>query len=111
MSPTRASRAGVRSRSAFTEPLAISSSASTVLIGVVSVRSPSRALSWPHKSDDSREAPMSTAHELLDDLTGAGRQLREKIPGVYAGYAKMSAAAMGEEDRKSTRLNSSHEWI
>jgi len=28
---------------------------------------------------------MSDAHELLDDLAGAGRQLREKIPGVYSG--------------------------
>jgi hypothetical protein len=36
---------------------------------------------------------MSTAHELLDDLAGAGRQLRDKVPGVYADYARMSAAA------------------
>ncbi|HEX9526556.1 MAG TPA: carboxymuconolactone decarboxylase family protein [Streptosporangiaceae bacterium] len=47
---------------------------------------------------------MSTAHELLDDLTGAGRQLREKIPGVYAGYAKMSAAAMGEDGELPARM-------
>jgi hypothetical protein len=35
---------------------------------------------------------MSDPHELLDDLAGAGRQLREKIPGVYSGYVKMAAA-------------------
>ena len=39
---------------------------------------------------------MSDAHELLDDLEGTGRQLREKIPGVYSGYVKMAAAAMGD---------------
>ncbi len=39
---------------------------------------------------------MTTAHELLNDLTGAGRKLREKIPDVYSGYLRMSAAAMGD---------------
>jgi AhpD family alkylhydroperoxidase len=39
---------------------------------------------------------MSTAHELHDELVAAGRQLREKIPDVYAGYARMSKAAMGD---------------
>ncbi|SRR6266571_3230790 len=37
---------------------------------------------------------MSKAHELHDELVAAGRQLREKIPDVYAGYARMSKAAM-----------------
>jgi AhpD family alkylhydroperoxidase len=61
-------------------------------------------LSWPGKSDDSREAAMCTAHELLDDLAGAGRQLRDKIPGVYAGYARMSAAAMGDDGGLPARM-------
>jgi AhpD family alkylhydroperoxidase len=39
---------------------------------------------------------MSTAHELLHELNGAGRQLREKIPDIYAGYVRMSAAAMAD---------------
>ena len=39
---------------------------------------------------------MPTAHELHDELVATGRQLREKIPGVYAGYARMSKAAMGD---------------
>ena len=38
---------------------------------------------------------MSDAHELLDDLNAAGRKLREKIPDVYSGYVRMSAAALG----------------
>ena len=37
-----------------------------------------------------------TAHELRDELIAAGRELREAIPGVYSGYAKTSAAALGD---------------
>ncbi len=47
---------------------------------------------------------MSTAHELLDDLTGAGRKLREKIPDVYSGYLRMSAAAMGDGGKLPARM-------
>jgi AhpD family alkylhydroperoxidase len=47
---------------------------------------------------------MSTAHELLHDLAGQGRQLREKIPDVYAGYARMSAAAMAEGGALPARM-------
>jgi AhpD family alkylhydroperoxidase len=47
---------------------------------------------------------MSDAHELLDDLAGAGRQLREKIPGVYSGYVKMAAAATGEGGELPARM-------
>jgi AhpD family alkylhydroperoxidase len=39
---------------------------------------------------------MHTAHELLDQLTASGRQLRSAIPGVYSGYALMSAGAMAD---------------
>jgi AhpD family alkylhydroperoxidase len=39
---------------------------------------------------------MATAHETLDEVTAAGRQLREAIPGVYAGYAGLSAAALAD---------------
>lgn len=47
---------------------------------------------------------MSDPHELLDDLAGAGRQLREKIPGVYSGYVKMAAAATGEGGELPARM-------
>jgi len=39
---------------------------------------------------------MATAHELLDELTDAGRRLRDAIPDVYSGHARLSAAAMGD---------------
>jgi AhpD family alkylhydroperoxidase len=39
---------------------------------------------------------MATVHEGLDDLKAAGHKLREAIPAVYSGYARMSAAAMGD---------------
>jgi AhpD family alkylhydroperoxidase len=47
---------------------------------------------------------MSDAHELLDNLAGAGRQLREKIPGVYSGYVTMAAAAMGDGGELPARM-------
>jgi AhpD family alkylhydroperoxidase len=37
-----------------------------------------------------------TAHELRDELRAEGRELRDAIPSVYSGYARLSAAAMGE---------------
>jgi AhpD family alkylhydroperoxidase len=40
---------------------------------------------------------MATARETLDNLTPAGRQLREAIPEVYSGYARLSAAAVGDD--------------
>jgi hypothetical protein len=39
---------------------------------------------------------MATAHEPLHELTSAGRELRDAIPAVYSGYARLSAAAMGD---------------
>jgi AhpD family alkylhydroperoxidase len=39
---------------------------------------------------------MATAHEVLHEVTTAGRQLRDAIPEVYLGYARLSAAAMGD---------------
>ena len=39
---------------------------------------------------------MATHHEMLHDLAAAGRTLRDAIPEVYAGYVRMSAAALGE---------------
>src|ERR1700739_3173518 len=39
---------------------------------------------------------MATVHENLDELKAAGRTLREAIPAVYSGYARMSAAALGD---------------
>jgi hypothetical protein len=31
---------------------------------------------------------MTTAHELLDEVSTAGRHLRDAIPEVYSGYAR-----------------------
>ena len=39
---------------------------------------------------------MATAHETLQEVTAAGRKLRDAIPDVYSGYARMSAAAMAD---------------
>ena len=39
---------------------------------------------------------MATAHELLSELSTAGRQLRDAIPEVYSGYARLSSAAMSD---------------
>jgi AhpD family alkylhydroperoxidase len=39
---------------------------------------------------------VATAHETLEEVTAAGRSLREAIPAVYAGYAQLHAAAVGE---------------
>ncbi len=39
---------------------------------------------------------MATAHETLDEMKAAGRTLRDAIPGVYSGYVRMGAAAMGD---------------
>lgn len=35
---------------------------------------------------------MATAHEVMAEVTAAGRELREAIPEVYAAYAAMQAA-------------------
>jgi AhpD family alkylhydroperoxidase len=42
-----------------------------------------------------------TAHELRDELIAAGRELRDAIPGVYSGYKRLSAAAMGDGELPS----------
>jgi AhpD family alkylhydroperoxidase len=39
---------------------------------------------------------MSSARETQNELISLGRRLREAIPGVYAGYAQMQGAAMGD---------------
>ena len=36
------------------------------------------------------------AHEVLEEVSGAGRQLRALIPDVYAAYAQLSKAATAE---------------
>jgi AhpD family alkylhydroperoxidase len=39
---------------------------------------------------------MSRAHgqEVIDEVSAAGRRLRDRIPDVYGGYVRMHAAAM-----------------
>ena len=46
------------------------------------------------------------AHEVAEEVAGAGRELRARIPEVYAGFAEMSKAAMaaGVVDAKSKEL-------
>ena len=39
---------------------------------------------------------MSTAREIQDELKVSGRRLRAAIPEVYAGYAALHGAAMGD---------------
>ncbi|MHB8509833.1 MAG: carboxymuconolactone decarboxylase family protein [Candidatus Dormibacteria bacterium] len=39
---------------------------------------------------------MEHSHELLRELGGQGRRLRELIPGVYSGFLEMDKAAMGD---------------
>ena len=39
---------------------------------------------------------MSTAREIQDELKVSGRRLRAAIPQVYAGYAALHEAAMGD---------------
>ena len=39
---------------------------------------------------------MTTAREIQDELKVPGRRLRAAIPEVYAGYAALSGAAMGD---------------
>lgn len=36
------------------------------------------------------------AHEVMEELRPAGRALRDEIPDVYSGYARLSSAAMAE---------------
>jgi AhpD family alkylhydroperoxidase len=40
---------------------------------------------------------MTSARETRNELVGLGRRLREAIPGVYAGYAQLHHAAMGDD--------------
>jgi AhpD family alkylhydroperoxidase len=44
----------------------------------------------------SEEARVSTAREIQDELKVPGRRLRAAIPEVYAGYAALHGAAMGD---------------
>jgi AhpD family alkylhydroperoxidase len=37
---------------------------------------------------------MGTSQELIDHVAAAGRRLRDAIPDVYGGYARLHAAAM-----------------
>src|SRR6266571_1866748 len=39
---------------------------------------------------------VSTAREIQDELKASGRRLRAAIPEVYAGYAALHRAAMGD---------------
>jgi AhpD family alkylhydroperoxidase len=47
---------------------------------------------------------MSSAREIQQELVGLGRHLREAIPGVYAGYAQLHGAAMGDDGALPARI-------
>jgi AhpD family alkylhydroperoxidase len=47
---------------------------------------------------------MTSARETSRELTGLGRHLREAIPGVYAGYAQLHDAAMGDDGALPARI-------
>jgi AhpD family alkylhydroperoxidase len=47
---------------------------------------------------------MTRAHEVNHEVADLGRQLRAAIPDVYAGYAQMSSAALGEGGELSPRI-------
>jgi AhpD family alkylhydroperoxidase len=47
---------------------------------------------------------MTTARETQKELAGLGRHLREAIPGVYAGYAQLHGAAMGDDGALPARV-------
>jgi AhpD family alkylhydroperoxidase len=38
----------------------------------------------------------TTAHEILHEAKAEGRKLRDAIPGVYSGFARLSTAAMAD---------------
>ncbi len=49
---------------------------------------------------------MAHNHDILEESAAQGRALRDAIPEVYAGYAKLHGAAMGEGElsRKTKEL-------
>ena len=47
---------------------------------------------------------MTSARDTRNELVGLGRELRKAIPGVYAGYAQLHAAAMGEDGALPGRI-------
>jgi AhpD family alkylhydroperoxidase len=47
---------------------------------------------------------MTSARETQNELIGLGRQLREAIPGVYAGYAQLHSAALGDDGALPARI-------
>src|SRR6516162_390876 len=47
-------------------------------------------------TDPTQGAPMTSARETRNELIGLGRHLRDAIPGVYAAYAQMHNATMGD---------------
>ena len=54
----------------------------------------------------------SIAHSLMDMVTmGLSMQKKQCYPVAYGGALKLMISYHGQKDRKSTRLNSSHEWI
>lgn len=47
---------------------------------------------------------MDSAHDVLADVTKAGRRLRELIPDVYAAYAAQHKAAVGNDAELPSRI-------
>jgi AhpD family alkylhydroperoxidase len=47
---------------------------------------------------------MTSARDTRNELIGLGRELRKAIPGVYAGYAQLHAAAIGDDGALPARI-------
>ena len=47
---------------------------------------------------------MTSARETQKELQGLGRNLRQAIPDVYAGYAQLHHAALGEDGALPARI-------
>jgi AhpD family alkylhydroperoxidase len=47
---------------------------------------------------------MTSARDTRNELAVLGRQLRKAIPGVYAGYAQLHAAALGDDGALPARI-------
>src|SRR5438105_5576123 len=65
-----------------------------------------------------QENPMRGAKLLKDYMSNSSRQPDEEVQNDFGAILnraamdpKVNKVAFFEEDRKSTRLNSSHEWI
>src|SRR5438105_1320000 len=94
--------------------------ASAVLVGCgtpgvrgVAGTAPAPSVRWTPPAPSQPAAPLPAPPQLPPDLTGRIAQLKltDVIDIALRNNTATSAAWADARDRKSTRLNSSHEWI